>query len=761
MPQDTETQTSSQALELRIKGMDCADCAVTLEQGVSRLTGVDSCEVIFTTGQMKVRGTASPDEIAQRVEALGYAVAAPDDPADEQAAIDYSGARGLFRYLLGRTDSRTALIGLALLLVSFGAGLAGLPERLSAALHIGIAAFSGLPIMRTALRELRYSRKVTINLLMTIAVIGAIAIGETGEAATVIVLFAIGEALEGYAGERARYSLRSLLDLVPHEATVLQQCMDYEAHLGQDGYEGGPCPVCGTHEARVPVETLQVSDRIVVKPGERIPMDGVVISGASSVNQAPITGESIPVEKQAGDGVFAGTINGSGVLEVEVTRLAADNTLSRIIHLVQEAQASRAPTQRFIDRFAQWYTPGVVVLALLVALVPPLFGAPFFDTPEQRGWLYRALALLIIACPCALVISTPVTIVSGLTSAARQGILIKGGGPLEALAGIRAIALDKTGTLTEGRPVLRAARSVYCETGTDHLACDPCRDLLALAAAVEQRSEHPLAQAILDAANARDLANRYPAARDVKTLTGRGVHGEVNGAAVTIGSHAYFDATYPHSPDLCAQVNSYEQAGQTTMLLARDDAVVGMFSVADQPRASTREALEDLKGLHPTPRTIMLTGDNPATAQAIARQVGVDDVRAGLLPEDKLAAIHEIEAAHGPTAMIGDGINDAPALAAASIGIAMGGAGTDQAMETADVVLMRDDLRLVPRAIRLSRRTLQRVRENIGLSLGIKLLFLALTLAGWASLWLAVFADVGASLIVTANGLRLLRSRIE
>lgn len=750
--------TLSEDLELQITGMDCADCALNLERGVARLQGVESCEVNFTAGKMRITGQPDPDAVTDRIRALGYDVR-DDTLESETVNAAVSGLPGLFQFMRSRRDTSLALIGSGLLILSGVLSLLGAPGLTISGLHFVIVLLAGTPIMLSGWRELRFSRSVTINLLMTIATLGALIIGETGEAATVIVLFAIGEALEGYAAERARYSLRSLLDLAPREATALQPCMDCGEHLGQDGYTGGPCPFCGVHETRVPVVELTIGTTVLVRPGERIPMDGAILNGTSAVNQAPITGESVPVDKTPGDTVYAGTINGSGALEIEVTRLAEDNTLSRIIHMVEEAQASKAPSQRFIDRFAQWYTPAVVILALGLAFIPPLaFNAPFWDTPETRGWLYRALALLIIACPCALVISTPVTIVSALTRAARQGILIKGGAPLEALAGIQAFAFDKTGTLTFGKPTLIAARAVDCQTGTDDLTCDPCNDLLALAAAVERRSEHPLAQAVVQAAQERNLLDRYTAATDVTSLAGRGVRGTVGNQSITLGSHRYFERTYPHPASLCQTVHTYEERGQTAVLLAADEAVRGIIAIADQPRPTSQAALMALQRLPRRPRTVMLTGDNTTTARAIADQVGIDEVQAEMLPDQKLDAIRMLETQYGPTAMIGDGINDAPALAAASVGIAMGGAGSAQAMETADVVLMQDDLTRLPDALAVSRRTLHTIRENVILSLGMKGVFLALTLVGATSLWLAVFADVGASLIVTANGMRLLRN---
>jgi Cd2+/Zn2+-exporting ATPase len=748
---------TSPAIEFEITGMDCANCALNLERSISRISEVSSCEVNFATGKMHLTGNADMTAVEARIRALGYDVATPDS-AGQSAQPEYTGIEGLIRYMIARRDTTLALLGMSLLLLSAAISILEGPAAAGAILHLLVVALAGVPILINGLREMFFSRNLTINLLMSIATAGAIIIGETGEAATVIVLFSIGEALEGYTADRARYSLRALLRLVPQEAIVLQPCMNCVEHLGKDGYEGGPCPFCGVHETRVPVASLQIGDTILIPPGERIPMDGVIQSGMSAINQAPITGESVPVERGPGDDVFAGSINGTGALEIEVTRLAADNTLNRIIHMVQEAQAQRAPTQRMIDRFALWYTPAVVLVALFVAAIPPLFfDAPFWDTGEGHGWLYRALALLIVACPCALVISTPVTIVSALASAARKGVLIKGGAPLETLASVRAFAFDKTGTLTEGQPKLIMVRSVDCNDHAPEAPCESCNDLLALAAAVERRSEHPLAQAIVAAAQERDLFHRYPPAQEVTSLPGHGVRGHLNGTKVTIGAHAYFDKQFPHAPELCETTTALEQQGQTVMLLADEHRIRGLLSVADQPRDTSSIALSRLRHAAPRARMVMLTGDNQAVAKAIGAAVCVDDVRAGLLPGDKLETVRQLEAQYGPVAMIGDGINDAPALAASTVGIAMGGHGATQAMETADMVLMQDDLSRLPEAVMISQRARSLIRQNVGLSLGIKAAFLVMTLLGSATLWMAVFADMGASLIVTFNGMRMLR----
>jgi len=496
---------------------------------------------------------------------------------------------------------------------------------------------------------------------------------------------------------------------------------------------------------KVAVEELAVGDRVLVRPGDRVSVDGVVLAGESAVDQAPITGESVPVDKEPGDEVFAGTINVSGALEVEMTRLAADNTLSRMVALVREAQSRQAPVQRFIDRFARIYTPAVAGAAALLAVLPPLiFGQAFWG---DDGWLMRALQMLVIACPCALVISTPVSLVSAMTNAASRGVLIKGGRYLEALSQVRAFAFDKTGTLTEGRPVITDVLDVC--------TCGECPENCGLehAASVEAQSSHPLARALLAEAVARGIT--VPPAGDVTLLSGRGMNGTVNGKQVTVASHAYFDEYVPHHDSVCLQADELAAQGKTVFLVRHDDKVCAIFGAADVPRAGSRRVLADLKanGIH----TIMLTGDSQAVAAEIARQVGVDEARAGLLPEQKVLAVAELKEEYQTVAMVGDGVNDAPALAQADVGIAMGGAGSAQAMETADMVLMGDDLTQLPFVVRLSRRTGRIMRANIAFALVVKAAIFALAAAGVATLWMAIVADVGASLAVILNGLRLRR----
>jgi Cd2+/Zn2+-exporting ATPase len=613
---------------------------------------------------------------------------------------------------------------------------------------------AGLPIARSAWRAIRINREININVLMTIAAVGAVIIGAYTEAGLVMVLFAIGEALEGYTTEKARDSIRSLMQVAPNEATVLRACIECKEHLGQDGYEGGPCPFCGLEETRVFVDEIRVGDTLIVKPGERIAMDGRVTGGASSVNQAPITGESVPVEKSAGSDVFAGTINEEGALEITVSTLAEDNTISRIIRMVEEAQERKAPAERFVDQFAKYYTPAVVVLAVLVAAVPPLvLGGPFWG---EQGWFYRALELLVVACPCALVISTPVAIIAAISNAARNGVLIKGGAYLESLSRVRAIAFDKTGTLTEGKPKVIQVRSVRC-SNPDIGICEPCNDLLALASAVERRSEHPLARAVVAAAEENRLAVRYPAAVGVTAVIGKGVTGNVAGRGIIIGSHSYFDATVPHDKAVCDEMAAASANGQTPMLVSANGGYLGYITVADGVRETSRQAVAELNrsGIE---ATVMLTGDNAATARAIAQMVGVTDVRADLLPENKVDAIKALMNKHGSVAMVGDGVNDAPALATATVGIAMG-AGTSQAIETADIALMGNDLSKLAFALQLSRATMGTIRANIVFAIGVKVAFLILVLLGLGTMWLAVLADVGAALVVTLFGMRLLNWR--
>ncbi len=574
----------------------------------------------------------------------------------------------------------------------------------------------GLPTYKKGWIALK-NRNLNMNALMSIAVTGGMLIGQWPEAAMVMFLFALAEVIEAKSLDRARNAIRGLLDLAPDTATVKQE-------------DGG--------WAEVDTNTVRLGAVVRVKPGERIALDGQIVAGRSTVDQAPITGESLPVEKAGGDPVFAGTINQAGSFEYRVTALATDSTLARIIHAVEAAQGSRAPTQRFVDAFARIYTPVVFAIALAVMIVPPLaFGGAWLD------WIYRALVLLVIACPCALVISTPVTIVSGLAAAARKGILIKGGVYLEEGRRLILLALDKTGTITHGRP----AR-------TDFMVLDDGSPETAkrVAASLAARSDHPVSVAITKAAQAEGTT--LAEVDDFEALPGRGVAGRVNGVGYVLGNHRLIEERGQCSTDLEARFNRLERQGKTAVMLASDKRVHALIAVADTVKESSRQAIADLHALGV--RTVMLTGDNVHTAEAIAKEVGIDEARGNLLPQDKLTTIEQL-ARSGRVGMVGDGINDAPALAKADIGFAMGAAGTDTAIETADVALMDDDLRKIPSFIRLSQKTAAVLKQNITLALGIKAVFLGLTVVGMATMWMAVFADMGASLIVVANGLRLLR----
>jgi Cd2+/Zn2+-exporting ATPase len=564
---------------------------------------------------------------------------------------------------------------------------------------------------------------LNINALMSIAVTGALLLGQWPEAAMVMVLFTIAELIEAKSLDRARNAIKGLMQLAPERATVLQG----------DGT---------WHE--IAAKSVAVNARVRIKPGERIALDGTIVSGRSTINQAPITGESLPVDKTEGDTVFAGTINESGSFEYTVTATAGDSTLARIIHAVEEAQGARAPTQRFVDQFARVYTPVVFAIALVVAVLPPLLlGGDWFS------WIYKALVLLVIACPCALVISTPVTIVSGLAAAARFGLLIKGGVYLEEGRKLRWLALDKTGTITHGKPVQ-----------TDFVALNGWSesDVRSLAASLAARSDHPVSRALAEAAKRDGIALRD--VEGFEALPGRGTKGVMGGKVYHLGNHRLVHEQGRCSDALEAQLSALEEQGKTVILLTDGQSVHGLFAVADTVKDSSRQAIAELHALGV--KTVMLTGDNAHTARAIAAQVGIDEALGDLLPEDKLKAIEAKMGKNGEgemVGMVGDGINDAPALARSDIGFAMGAAGTGTAIETADVALMDDDLRKLPRFVRLSRQTHVLLIQNIVLALGIKAVFLVLTLAGAGTMWMAVFADVGASLLVVANGLRLVRFR--
>jgi Cd2+/Zn2+-exporting ATPase len=688
--------------------MDCASEEGEIRHALAGIPGVRSLG--FQLSARTLRIDAPADVLPRALDAIRQAGFDPQPIAPQEQDDDHAPmAKGLWRM------GASLLLAIAAELLDFfapetllykGAGMA------LAAVAIWLAGFSTYRKGFTALRQGR----LNISALMTVAVTGAFLIGQWPEAAMVMALYAIAELIEARAVDRARNAIKSLLDLTPDTAEVRQPNGQWKELAAAD----------------VALEAI-----VRVKPGARIPLDCVVMAGNSAINQAPVTGESMPVDKIAGDLVFAGTINGTGALEVRVTSSASNTTLARIIQAVEQAQGSRAPTQQFVDKFAAIYTPAVFALAVAVALLTPwLMGLSWMEA------LYKALVLLVIACPCALVIATPVTVVSGLASAARRGILIKGGGYLEDAHKIKAIALDKTGTITEGKPKLVATEVLPSPI--------PRAQVLQWASRLAGESDHPVSKAI-----AQGLERSNGQLEQFTALLGRGVQARTAGQTLILGNHRLIEERGLCSPAIEARLAEHEAQGRTVTLLAMDSQVLALFAVADTIKESSREALAELHALGV--RSVMLTGDNQATAQTIARQAGIDDARGNLLPEDKLTAIEDLQTRYGATAMTGDGINDAPALARANIGIAMGAAGTDTAMEAADVVIMNDDLRRIPELIRLSRRTRSVLWQNIVLALGIKSVFLVLSVLGSATMWMAVFADMGASLIVVFNGLRLLR----
>jgi Zn2+/Cd2+-exporting ATPase len=684
----------------QVHGLDCATEVSLIEQHLARVPGVCSVRASAVTGQATVVHTLAPGSVERLLAQVGLqaneARRSPAPPTIRAGATAAALALGVLGAVAGFRSHAWAV-----------------------AFYLPAIVVGGWPIARRGWQRAR-AGALDMNVLMTVAVLGAMGIGEWGEGAATVVLFSAAQWLEGRSLERARRAIAGLMGLAPDRAVVLRDGV--EVHLTSAEVARG--------------ETLLVS------PGARLPLDGVVLDGRSEVDQSPLTGESMPVAKEPGDSVFAGSINGSGALSVRVTRRAAETTLARILRRVEEAQASRAPSQGFVDAFARVYTPAVIALALLAAVVPPLLG---WGTLGE--WSYRALVLLVIACPCALVISTPVSIVSALTAASRRGVLVKGGAHLEELGRVRAVVFDKTGTLTRGAPEV-----------TDVLAVDGLQPerVLALAAAVEARAAHPLGTAVV--AHAQRLGLAAAAAVDVTELPGRGVRGMVEGQEILVGSHRLFDERGLCDHRLDASLARLEAEGKTAVLVGRASApagVLGALAVADGLRPEAREAVQALAadGI----AVAMLTGDNARTAAAIASQLGIPSATSDLLPEDKVERVLELQRTLGPVAMVGDGVNDAPALAAAAVGVAMGRRGSDVALETAAVALMSDDLRLVPGVMRLGRATRAVIRQNVAVSLAVKGLVLALALLGWGSLWAAVAADMGASLLVIANGTRLLR----
>lgn len=718
-------------LIFKIRGMDCAEEVAALKHEVGPLVGGEELlSFDLIQGKMILSSdieSPSGSEIVEAVKRTGMQ-AIPWEQHVLQSGQEVGWWERHGRLLMVLVSATCLLLALLFHVIQYGIvdALAGGASRTHAypmaslGLYVVTIITGGWFIFPKAWFALRRLRP-DMNLLMVIAVMGAMLIGEWFEGAVVTWLFAIALLLESWSVKRARRAIRSLLDLSPTVARYI-------------------CPNDGDIEEK-PVEEVPLGVTVLVRPGEKIPLDGVLTKGRTTVNQAPITGESMPVSKQEGDELFAGTINGDGAIELKTTHAAEDTTLARIIRMVEEAQSRRANSEQWVERFAYYYTPLMMGFAILIAVGPPLLGYGTWGS-----WLYQALVILVIACPCALVISTPVSIVAGLSAAARQGVLIKGGVYLEAPARIKIFAVDKTGTLTKGEPEVQ---HIIPWSGHNE------QELLQLAAALESHSDHPLARAILRKAHAMDLS--VEAAEQFQVVQGKGAEGTIGGRSFWIGSHRMMHEKIEEPPELHKQAEEFEHMGHSIIFIGNEEHVCGLISVADALRPGCKEALTALHEAGIT-KIVMLTGDNDGTARTIAKQSGVDEYKAELLPEDKTEYVTSLVLAYQHVVMVGDGVNDAPAMAAASLGIAMGAAGTDAAIETADIALMSDDLSKLGWLVHHSRRTLSIIRQNIGFALGLKLVFIALALWGVATLWMAIAADMGASLLVIFNGLRLLNT---
>ena len=718
---DQQAKLSEQEMKTyRVQGFTCANCAGKFEKNVKKLPGVKDAKVNFGASKISVSGDATIEDLEKagafenlkvtpEKSAHNVSQEATDDTKEEKvpfykkySILLYSTSFLVFGYLSYFVNGEENLLTTLLFLASMVVG--------------------GLSLFKVGFQNLlRF--EFDMKTLMTVAVIGGAIIGEWGEVALVVILFAISEELERFSMDRARNSIRSLMGIAPKEALVRRNGQEIMIH----------------------VDDIAVGDIMIVKPGEKIAMDGVVVNGYSAVNQAAITGESVPIGKTVDDEVFAGTLNEEGLLEVKITKLVEDTTISKIIHLVEEAQGERAPAQAFVDKFAKYYTPIIMIIAALVVVAPPLLFGGSWET-----WIYQGLAVLVVGCPCALVISTPISIVSAIGNAAKKGVLIKGGVYLEEMGALKAIAFDKTGTLTKGVPVVTDFTVLNNQMNE--------KELLAIITALEYRSQHPLASAIMKKAEEENISYSDMVVEDFSSITGKGIKGIVNGMTYYIGSPKLFKEllTTDFDKDLEQNVTTLQNQGKTAMIIGTEKEILGIIAVADEVRESSKEIIQKLHQLG-IKKTIMLTGDNKGTANAIGSDVGVSDIRANLMPQDKLDYIKQLRSEYGNVAMVGDGVNDAPALAASTVGIAMGGAGTDTALETADVALMGDDLRKLPFTVKLSRKALNIIKANITFAIAIKFIALLLVIPGWLTLWIAILSDMGATLLVALNGLRLMR----
>ena len=721
-----ETPGDAASMRFAVSGMDCASCAAKVTNAVRRVRGVCDVTVSVAAGSMSVvHDGADVGRIVEEVAALGYhadpnpgrrgtgpdagVAQAHDHDSSHDHSHNHSTTDGPWYRSAGARITIACGLALAVAYVVGRAFPSADRWAFLAAMAVGL-----IPVAGRAYAAAVRGTPFSIESLMVVAAFGAVLIGAVEEAAAVVFLFLVGELLEGVAAGRARASIRSLIDLVPDKARV-----------ERDGAV-----------VEVAASDLRVGEVVTIRPGDRVPADGTVVSGESAVDEAPVTGESVPKRKGVGDAVFAGTVNGNGLIAVSVTATAADNTIARVVRLVEEAQESKAPTERFIDRFARYYTPGVMVVAALVAVVPPLaFGGAWGE------WIYKGLAILLIGCPCALVISTPAAVAAGLSAGARRGLLLKGGAVLEQVGRIDMVAFDKTGTLTAGKPTVTDIVAWRGEQG----------EVLRLAASLEAGSSHPLARAVMEAAT--ESGGSVPSAMATRAVGGKGVAGQIDGARVFLGSVSAASERAVLTAAQLSHVDALRDEGKTVSVLLSDATAIGLIAMRDEPREDAVQGLAALRRLGIG--ALMVTGDNRRTATAIATRLGIE-VRADLLPHDKLTAVEALRAAGRRVAKVGDGINDAPALAAADVGIAMGG-GADVALETADAAILHGRVADVARMVELSRRTMSNIRVNVGIALGLKAVFLATTVAGVTGLWPAILADTGATVLVTANALRLLR----
>lgn len=689
-----------------LQGLSCANCAAQFEKNVQNIPSVEGAQVNFAASKITVTGDVTVNELEKAGAFDHIQVRGKNDDTFEQVP------------LWKKRENISAAISLVILLIGISLQFSiGKEHPVVITTFIIAILVGGYDLFISGFKNL-FRFYFDLHTLMTIAIIGAAFIGEWVEGAAVVILFAISEGLESYSVDKARQSIKSLVDIAPNHATIRRHNEVIEVH----------------------VDKIQINDIMLIKPGEKVAMDGEVISGNTSINQAAITGESIPVQKQAGDEVFAGTLNEEGSIEVRVTKLVDDTTIAKIIHLVEEAQAEKAPAQKFVDRFALYYTPAIMIIAFFVAVIPPLIlGA------DWSHWIYLGLATLVVGCPCALIISTPVAIVTAIGNAAKQGVLIKGGIHLEETGQLNIIAFDKTGTLTKGIPEV---------THIVPLTSMEEEKVLQIARAIEEYSQHPIASAIIREANKRELSEKV--ATNFQSISGKGAQANVDKNLFYIGNATLFNNTPAFNTIPWGQMEGLQQEGHTVMLLGTNEQIVALIAVADPIRETSYTVIDKLKNLG-IKHTIMLSGDNHFTANAIAKKIGMTDVQGDLLPTEKLNVINELKEKHERVGMVGDGVNDAPALASATIGIAMGGAGTDAALETSDIALMDDNIDKLPYTIGLSKHTLKVIKQNISFAFIIKIIALLLVIPGWLTLWIAVVADVGATLIVVLNSMRLMK----